>query len=329
MIKFEDYKKIAVEPKDIELFKQYEEYRKQWFQEEQKIFEAKAAFKEKQTAFWFEFLKYFFGTIIIGAFTAYTTFIFKNYELKLQTRKQDSETIAPYVKQFVELMEKDSMKYNRVHAMCEFLSYTIIEDSLKSGFASLRDLYQTRIDNAKANVINTSDSLTVVVKNVDSLKSELYSENNVKSVKDLDKIKTQIKLLESQAEQLSIKKVEAITFAKEKLENTTNLNIPISSNADKYTLIYDEERYTGPGWYSQMSENFSIYMNEVNVKDNSVQYDLKFNEKIVSSVTQKVGDIKKISTEYDNYRITIFLTGITKRKAFYRIKIERSEVPTF
>ncbi|MFZ2205536.1 MAG: hypothetical protein WAV23_03015 [Minisyncoccia bacterium] len=323
MMNFEEYKKIATESKDADLFKQYEEYRKQWFQEEQKTLETGLADKEKRATFRFEFMKYFFGSIIIGGFTAYTTFIFKDYELKLQTRKQDSETIAPYVKQFIDLMEQDSYKYTRVHAMCEFLSYTIIEDSLKTGFTTLRNLYQNKIDKAKEGVVLNSDSLKSIVNHIDSLTSEIHSQGITKSKLDTVKIKNQIIVLQTQAEAYNAKKNEAITFAKEKLENISDLDIPVSSNPSSYNVIYEENRYTGPGWFSEIIENFSIHMNEVSLSENKVKYDLKWDKETLSTKIQKIGEESVFTVLNNNYKITILLIAISKRKVFYTIKIEK------
>ncbi len=322
MISFEEYKKIACEQKDAELFKQYEDYRKEWLAEEQKTVDAKVAGREKVSAARFEFLKYFFGTIIIGGFTAYTTFIFKDYELKLQTRKQDSETIAPYMNKFMDLMEKDSLKYNRVHAMCEFLSYTIIEDSLKNGFVTLRNLYQSRINDAIKNVNVADDQIRLLTAKQDSLSH--IADSNISNV-DKAKIAVQISQLQTQQKVLATRKTEAIAVAKDKLENITNLDIPVSSDPANYDVIYEEDRFTGPGWFSQAIEGFSVFVNEIDMADDKIKFELKKGEELIAETTQTKSDVQPIFTKDHQYKITIYFTSLTKHKAYYTIRIEKKK----
>src|SRR5665213_4049681 len=75
----------------------------------------------------YNFWKWFLGTFAIGAFTAITTFIIKEYQLKLETRKAESVYLSPYLKSYMELFSNNKLGYDRGSDMAKFLSCTVVD----------------------------------------------------------------------------------------------------------------------------------------------------------------------------------------------------------
>jgi len=294
MMTFEEFKKtLSSIPSDIDLFKLYEEYRKQIVAEEQTktdkeeekrkqlVAEAQIAAdkteekrkqleiekqiiidkardsKDKTSSHKYDFLKYFLGTFILGAFTAYTTYIYKCYELKMQERKEDMISITPYMTQYLDILKNDGMKFDRAFYMAEFLSYTITESELKNGFSALRDTYALRIKVIKDSTNNIDSTLIKTKKDLVVAQNKQFSTQSPTSIdkkkNDSLIIALEQKLVNTQNTKNEILKEVSKTFDKPPVP------IPIITPSDtSYEVISEDDRYTGKGYYSSFIDGIVV-----------------------------------------------------------------------
>ncbi len=106
-------------------------------------------YRAKIVGYRWDFWKFFLGPFILGAASAFCTWVYKDYELKIANRKAESTYLQPYLKQYLDLIEKDSLKFDKACSMAEFISYTVTDEDLKKGWSNLKTTLAKRLDSVR------------------------------------------------------------------------------------------------------------------------------------------------------------------------------------
>lgn len=311
---FNEYKKTVSDPKDAELFKSYQEYSKTTLDTENMRLDKKIAANEKLVSYKYDFLKWFLGTFIIGAFGTLSTCIFKDYELKMQQRQQEMISLGPHIANYLSLLNQDNNKFDRAFYMTEFLSQTITEDKLKAGFIILRDSCLNRMRNETRSY---KDTLKQIQKKEDQLKKEITT-----ITADSTKLVSTAKMSDIQW-QLSKLSTAKNLVIQEAIKNFDTPPVPIkTASQDNYSVIFDDERYTASGYMSIIIEDIAVNVDNLTREVANFRISLKgFKDE---NFSLKIGEEKQLELD-GKYKIWVYLKNIKglRKIAYYHVKIEK------
>lgn len=303
---FIEFKKEFQAPGDEALFKLYQEKTKQAAEIKRLGVEERS--KTKQVVY--DFLKFFLGTFVLGVAAAATTYIFKNFELKIKQRQAEMTSLGPHIQNYMNLLSTDSNKFDRAFYMTEFLSYTITEDQLKQGFGILRDSCYQRMKN-KTKVYT------------DSLRSlnnyAAVIQNNLFALKLSDSAK--IAGLQWQLATINVKK-NAIVQDAIKTFDAPPVQIAAASEP-QYRVISDEDRFTAVGYSSPILNDLAISVDKLAGEEVILRVKYTGAADIVTAI--KIGQTGAVRLN-NGYRMLVYLkdikTHLLKKAAFYHIKVE-------
>jgi hypothetical protein len=209
-----------------------------------------------------DFWKWFFGTLLLGIAGVIATYIFKSYELKIESRKSENSYLGSYLNQYINIQKEDSVhKFEKAKEIFDILYLATTDSELKVKWDSVRCYFANKIDTLHKGDIHLDTKIEtlnnrVTEKQLKSTEIETQIER-AKSSKSPDTIKLadQLGALKTELGETQKELMDAATqkLALDKYANQVLLNPPtvLPSPTPNYELIYDLDRWAAINYFNQ------------------------------------------------------------------------------
>ena len=307
-----------------------------------KIIEGSEEYRSKIVGYKYDFWKFFLGTFILGAAAAISTYIFKNYELKIASREAESKYLSTYLDKFIS--DKDTLRYDKALIIADFISRTSLDPDLKQSWIDYRNFAKHICDSVHRKVDSTKQATSKIVNDANnSIKENLTKLSALKkkhytepSSIDINKYKAdstalmqQVNSFQNQLQAAVQENRKTVLEAKQILSEPAVTSIISASN---YEVVYDYDRYTGINYFITVTDGIKInvddYSGTAGVKMR-ISYLEQEKEFYIKEGSTKSFDAIKIGN--NSYRLTITLNKYqTERNflkkigvAYYHVTVEQ------
>ena len=122
-------------------------------------------FKLKLLTHRLEVVKFIVTGLILGIATFVSTCTFKKYELRIQSKTAESTNLKPYLDKYMDLVQKDSLRYDHALEMATFVHLTSTDEEINAAWKDFRTYLQQRLSRFK----HERDSLSKETRTADSV----------------------------------------------------------------------------------------------------------------------------------------------------------------
>lgn len=292
----------------------------------------------KRAQFRYDFWKYFLGTFILGATAAITTAIFKDAEVRLANRKEESAYLGPYLATFLGTIDEDP-KLDKALLMAQFVSRTATDKDLKKGWTDLRIFLKRQIDSIKltADTLNTrrQEQSMLVNAKMEELRTTLDQASRNTTIRQSDQFKRdtlrlikQIDSTQLALERTAAQQQQVFINANKVLENPQVLSGAQTSEAN-YEVIYNGDLWTGRGYFMQVNDVVKVSIRDYLKEARAVTLAVAIAGETFDAQIP-VGAVRSFRSSNGQYNVTLkilayknFGVNILSREVSYNVVVER------